>query len=85
MVLLGSRNELNSGKFLFKAVVLYDYTEYNVCSAWFLDIVISTCLQYEYRAKYCSLCSFKVMIMYFNAQNNPGNIARNLQIAHLIC
>ena len=34
--------------FLFNTVILYhyiinDYTMYNICSAWFLDIVISTC------------------------------------------
>ena len=50
---LHSQTELISGMFLFKTVILYyyiylytinnDYTRYNNCSAWFLDIVISTC------------------------------------------
>ena len=31
--------------FAFNTVLLYDYyTWYNMCSAWFLDIRISTCL-----------------------------------------
>ena len=43
---LVSQTELISGMFLFKTVLLYliylynDYTRYNICSAWFLDIVI---------------------------------------------
>ena len=46
---LDSRTRIISSKFLFKTVILYhytiysDYTRYNICSAWFLDIVISTC------------------------------------------
>ena len=42
-----SQTELISG--IFKTVILYvctinnDYTRCNICSAWFLDIVISTC------------------------------------------
>ena len=48
---LGSRTELISGIFLYKTVILFhyifihDYTGYNICSTWFLDIVISTCYQ----------------------------------------
>ena len=49
---LDSRTRLISGMFMFKTVILYhyilytiknDYTRYNICSTWFLDIVVSTC------------------------------------------
>ena len=44
---LDSQTGLISSIFLFKTVSLYtiynDYTRYNVCSAWFLNIVISSC------------------------------------------
>ena len=49
---MDSQTELISGRFLYKTVILYhyifihDYTTYNICSAWFLDIVISTCYSY---------------------------------------
>ena len=37
---------VSTGLFLFKTVILYnDYTRYNICSAWFLDIIISTCFK----------------------------------------
>ena len=47
---LDSQTELISGICLFKNVILYhyifthtcNYTRYNICSAWSLDIVIST-------------------------------------------
>ena len=34
------------GVFLFNTVILYHYNQgtCNICSTWFLDIVISTCL-----------------------------------------
>ena len=50
---LDSLTGLISGKFLYKTVILYlytinnDYTRYNICSAWFLDIVTSTCLTFK--------------------------------------
>ena len=39
---LHSLMELISGMFLFNTVLLY-MIKYNICSAWFLDIVTSTC------------------------------------------
>ena len=51
VILLDSQTELISGMFLFKTVIRYhytinnDYTRYNICSAWCLNIVISTCSQ----------------------------------------
>ena len=54
---LDSRTGLISGIFLCKTVILYhhtlynDYTRYNICSGWFLDILISTCFMWPQRKK----------------------------------
>ena len=51
---LVSQTRLSQGMFLFNTVILYhytytinnDYARYNICSAWFLDTVISTYLMF---------------------------------------
>ena len=43
---------------MFNTVILYhytinnDYTRYNICSTWFLDIRISPCFSSEYKFSY---------------------------------
>ena len=52
MNFLDSQKGLIWGMFLFNTVILY-----NICSAWFLDIVISTCLGWKAQIKIDQECN----------------------------